>query len=144
MAYATDQPVEGNLIAADGTKPHATRLFERSVMSVQFTTLAPSDQSLTPNPIDPGVTPGSEANSLDQGLSSHGQKFDGVVYRAIALMQTLSSLRLKRSTWCSWRTPICRAADPGDIAALVPFLASDSANIITGAVYLIDGARTAH
>jgi len=33
---------------------------------------------------------------------------------------------------------------PEDIAGLVLFLASDLANIITGAVYPIDGARTAH
>jgi NAD(P)-dependent dehydrogenase (short-subunit alcohol dehydrogenase family) len=41
-------------------------------------------------------------------------------------------------------SPIHRAADPEDIAALVLFLASDLANVITGAVYPIDGARTAH
>ncbi|ODT74272.1 MAG: short chain dehydrogenase [Pelagibacterium sp. SCN 64-44] len=41
-------------------------------------------------------------------------------------------------------SPIRRAAEPEDIAALVLFLASDLANIITGAVYPIDGARTAH
>jgi NAD(P)-dependent dehydrogenase (short-subunit alcohol dehydrogenase family) len=41
-------------------------------------------------------------------------------------------------------SPIRRAADPEDIVALVLFLASDLANIITGAVYPIDGARTAH
>jgi len=41
-------------------------------------------------------------------------------------------------------SPIGRAAEPEDIAALVLFLASDLANIVTGAVYPIDGARTAH
>jgi len=41
-------------------------------------------------------------------------------------------------------SPIRRAAEPEDIAALVLFLASDLASIITGAVYPIDGARTAH
>ena len=41
-------------------------------------------------------------------------------------------------------SPIRRAAEPEDIVALVLFLASDLANIITGAVYPIDGARTAH
>jgi len=41
-------------------------------------------------------------------------------------------------------SPIRRAAEPEDIAALVLFLASELANIITGAVYPIDGARTAH
>lgn len=41
-------------------------------------------------------------------------------------------------------SPIGRAAEPEDIAALVLFLASDLAKIITGAVYPIDGARTAH
>lgn len=41
-------------------------------------------------------------------------------------------------------SPIGRAAEPEDIAGLVLFLASDSAGIITGAVYPIDGARTAH
>lgn len=41
-------------------------------------------------------------------------------------------------------SPIGRAAEPEDIAALVLFLGSDMANVITGAVYPIDGARTAH
>lgn len=41
-------------------------------------------------------------------------------------------------------SPIGRAAEPEDIAALVLFLASDLANIITGAVYPIDGGRTTH
>ena len=41
-------------------------------------------------------------------------------------------------------SPIRRAAEPEDIAGLVLFLTSDLANIITGAVYPIDGARTAH
>lgn len=41
-------------------------------------------------------------------------------------------------------SPIGRAAEPEDIAGLVLFLASDHARIITGAVYPVDGARTAH
>jgi NAD(P)-dependent dehydrogenase (short-subunit alcohol dehydrogenase family) len=41
-------------------------------------------------------------------------------------------------------SPIRRAAEPEDIAGLVLFLASDLANIITGAVYPVDCARTAH
>jgi NAD(P)-dependent dehydrogenase (short-subunit alcohol dehydrogenase family) len=41
-------------------------------------------------------------------------------------------------------SPIRRAAEPEDIAGLVLFLACDLANIITGAVYPVDGARTAH
>lgn len=41
-------------------------------------------------------------------------------------------------------SPIRRAAEPEDIAGLVLFLASDLASIITGAVYPVDGARTAH
>jgi NAD(P)-dependent dehydrogenase (short-subunit alcohol dehydrogenase family) len=41
-------------------------------------------------------------------------------------------------------SPIRRAAEPEDIAGLVLFLASDLAGIITGSVYPVDGARTAH
>ena len=41
-------------------------------------------------------------------------------------------------------SPIRRPADPEDIAGLVLFLASDLANVITVAVYPVDGARTAH
>ena len=41
-------------------------------------------------------------------------------------------------------SPIGRAAEPEDIAGLVLVLASEYASIITGAIYPIDGARTAH
>lgn len=41
-------------------------------------------------------------------------------------------------------SPIGRAAEPEDVAGLVLFLASDHASVITGAVYPVDGARTAH
>lgn len=41
-------------------------------------------------------------------------------------------------------SPIRRAAEPEDVAGLVLFLVSDLANVITGAVYPVDGARTAH
>jgi NAD(P)-dependent dehydrogenase (short-subunit alcohol dehydrogenase family) len=41
-------------------------------------------------------------------------------------------------------SPIRRPAEPEDIAGLVLFLASDLANVITGSVYPVDGARTAH
>lgn len=41
-------------------------------------------------------------------------------------------------------SPIRSAAELEDIAGLVLFLASDQASIITGAIYPIDGARTAH
>jgi NAD(P)-dependent dehydrogenase (short-subunit alcohol dehydrogenase family) len=41
-------------------------------------------------------------------------------------------------------SPIRCAAEPEDIAGLVLFLVSDLANVITGAVYPVDGARTAH
>lgn len=41
-------------------------------------------------------------------------------------------------------SPIGRAAEPEDVAGLVLFLSSDHASLITGAVYPIDGARTAH
>jgi NAD(P)-dependent dehydrogenase (short-subunit alcohol dehydrogenase family) len=41
-------------------------------------------------------------------------------------------------------SPIGRAAEPEDIAGLVLFLASDHAGIISGAIYPVDGGRTAH
>ena len=41
-------------------------------------------------------------------------------------------------------SPVGRAAEPEDMAGLVLFLRCDLANVITGAVYPVDGGRTAH
>lgn len=41
------------------------------------------------------------------------------------------------------RSPLGRYADPAEVADLMLFLASDEARFITGAVHMIDGARTA-
>jgi hypothetical protein len=41
-------------------------------------------------------------------------------------------------------SPIGRAAEPEDIAGRMLFLESNLANVITGLVYPVDGARTAH
>lgn len=41
------------------------------------------------------------------------------------------------------KIPLRRHADPGEIAALFAFLASDDAAYITGSVYVIDGGETA-
>jgi NAD(P)-dependent dehydrogenase (short-subunit alcohol dehydrogenase family) len=39
-------------------------------------------------------------------------------------------------------TPLGRAAEPGEVAAAVAFLASDEASYITGTVLTVDGGRS--
>jgi NAD(P)-dependent dehydrogenase (short-subunit alcohol dehydrogenase family) len=49
----------------------------------------------------------------------------------------------ERTTALGQTTILGRAAQPAEIAALIAFLASPQASYITGAVYAIDGGRTA-
>lgn len=102
---------------------------------------------------DPGMAPYVAAKHAVVGLSKAAAidyATQGIRVNAIApgLVRTpmterwLNDPKMRDQVLAD--SPIRRAADPEDIAALVLFLASDLASIITGAVYPIDGARTAH
>ncbi len=102
---------------------------------------------------DPGMAPYVAAKHAVVGLSKAAAidyATQGIRVNAIApgLVRTPMTERWLNDPQIRERvladSPIGRAAEPEDIAALVLFLASDLANIITGAVYPIDGARTAH
>lgn len=102
---------------------------------------------------DPGMAPYVAAKHAVVGLSKAAAidyATQGIRVNAIApgLVRTpmterwLNDPAMRESVLAD--SPIGRAAEPEDIAGLVLFLASDHASIITGAVYPIDGARTAH
>ncbi len=102
---------------------------------------------------DPGMAPYVAAKHAVAGLTKAAAidyAAQGIRVNAIApgLVRTpmterwLNDPRMRDQVLAD--SPIGRAAEPEDIAALVLFLASDLAKIVTGAVYPIDGARTAH
>ena len=102
---------------------------------------------------DPGMAPYVAAKHAVVGLSKAAAidyATQGIRVNAIApgLVRTpmterwLNDPAMRNAVLAD--SPIGRAADPEDIAGLVLFLASDHASIITGAVYPIDGARSAH
>ena len=103
--------------------------------------------------VDPGMAPYVAAKHAVVGLTK-AAAIDyaamGIRVNAIApgLVRTPRTERWLNDPQMRERvladSPIRRAAEPEDIVALVLFLTSDLANIITGAVYPIDGARTAH
>lgn len=102
---------------------------------------------------DPGMAPYVAAKHAVTGLSKAAAidyAKQGIRVNAIApgLVKTpmterwLNDPALRDAVLAD--SPIGRAADPEDVAGLVLFLSSDHASLITGAVYPIDGARTAH
>lgn len=102
---------------------------------------------------DPGMAPYVAAKHAVAGLTKAAAidyATQGIRVNAIApgLVRTPMTERWLNDPEMRERvladSPIRRAAEPEDIAGLVLFLASDHASIITGAVYPIDGARTAH
>jgi len=102
---------------------------------------------------DPGMAPYVAAKHAVVGLTKAAAidyATSGVRINAIApgLVRTPMTERWLNDPEIRERvladSPIRRAAEPEDIAGLVLFLTSDLANIITGAVYPVDGARTAH
>jgi NAD(P)-dependent dehydrogenase (short-subunit alcohol dehydrogenase family) len=102
---------------------------------------------------DPGMAPYVAAKHAVVGLSKAAAidyATQGIRVNAIApgLVRTPMTERWLNDPEMRERvladSPIGRAAEPVDIAGLVLFLASEHASIITGAVYPVDGARTAH
>ncbi len=102
---------------------------------------------------DPGMAPYVAAKHAVVGLTKAAAidyAASGIRVNAIApgLVRTPMTARWLNDPQMRDRvladSPIRRAAEPEDIAGLVLFLVSDLANVITGAVYPVDGARTAH
>ncbi|OKH86726.1 SDR family oxidoreductase [Thalassospira sp. TSL5-1] len=75
-------------------------------------------QNIRCNAICPGTV---ESPSLQQRMASQGGDFDEVRKAFVA------------------RQPIGRIGQPGEIAALATYLASDEASYTTGAIHIIDG-----
>ena len=49
---------------------------------------------------------------------------------------------LTRPAMAGMKTPLGRAAQPGEVVSLILYLSSDAAAFITGANYVIDGGRS--
>ncbi len=102
---------------------------------------------------DPGMSPYVAAKHAVTGLTKAAAldyATQGIRINAVApgLVRTPMTERWLNDPTMRDRvladSPIGRVAEPEDVAGLVLFLASDHARIITGAVYPVDGARTAH
>lgn len=61
----------------------------------------------------------------------------------IAVERTESGLLEAERERLEYIHPVGRIGDPGDVAGVVAFLASDDAAYVTGANLLVDGGRTA-
>jgi NAD(P)-dependent dehydrogenase (short-subunit alcohol dehydrogenase family) len=68
----------------------------------------------------------------------------GVRVNAVAAGPVLTDVqRVARTEALGASTLLGRAAEPGEIAGVIAFLASPNAGYITGAVIAVDGGRTA-
>lgn len=102
---------------------------------------------------DPGMAPYVAAKHAVAGLTkaaaidyaTHGIRVNAIAPGLVRTPMTerwLDDPEIRERVLAD--SPIGRAADPEEIAALVLFLGSDLAGMITGSVYPVDGARTAH
>ena len=58
------------------------------------------------------------------------------------MVETLMEDPTRRAEFLA-KIPMARAADPGEIANIMAFLASDEASFVTGAAWYVDGGQTA-
>src|SRR4029077_9187489 len=93
----------------------------------------------------PGITPNSAAKAAMIGLTKSlalEVARQGITVNAVAPGGIKTGSSTEQELVGAVHTPLVRPGTPNEVAALIAFLASESASYITGEMVVVDGGNT--